>query len=69
MKASDEKARLEDKQRIMRKNRENQGREYVSKYFETYIDEDSGEKGYRYGIRDYWADRKKGDWSHLEDIF
>ncbi|TNV71218.1 hypothetical protein FGO68_gene15187 [Halteria grandinella] len=69
VKASDEKARLEDKQRKMRKERETQGREYQSKYFEEYFDEESGEKGYRYGIRDYWQDRNKGEFSHLEEIF
>lgn len=69
MKASDEKARLEDKQRKMRKDRETKGAEYQSTYFEEYFDEEAGEKGYRYGVRDYWSDRSKGDFSHLEDIF
>lgn len=68
VRASDEKARLEDKQRIMRKDRELQGREFKSRYFEQQVDEDTGEPTYKY-IRDYWADRSKGDWSHLEEIF
>ena len=53
----------------MRKQREAEGHEYQSRYFEEYIDEDTGEKGYKY-IRDYWEDRKRHDWSHInEDIF
>jgi hypothetical protein len=53
IKASEEKARLEDKQRKMRKHREMQGHEYKSRYFEEAFDEESGEKYYKY-VRDYW---------------
>ena len=53
----------------MRKDREKAKIEYESKYFEEYIDPDSGAKGFRYGKRDYWEDRKNQDWDHLEDIF
>jgi hypothetical protein len=53
----------------MRKDREIQGIEYKAKYFEEYVDEDSKEKGgYKY-VRDYWEDRRKGDWSHMDDLF
>jgi hypothetical protein len=52
----------------MRKEREMRGEEYSSRYFQEAVDPDSGEKYYKY-IRDYWADRDKHDWSHLEDIF
>jgi hypothetical protein len=52
----------------MRKDREQMGIEYKAKYFEEYIDEDTKEKGYKY-VRDYWEDRKRGDWSHMEDLF
>ena len=55
--ATDEKLRLEEKQRKMRKDREQTGEEYECKYFEEYTDPASGEKGYRYGKRDYWKDR------------
>lgn len=41
----------------MRKEREQNGVSYEAKYFEEYIDSDTGEKGYRYGKRDYWKDR------------
>ena len=52
----------------MRKDREMQGHEYKSRYFEEAFDEESGEKYYKY-VRDYWQDRKNADWSHLEDLF
>jgi hypothetical protein len=52
----------------MRKEREQAGIEYKSAYFEEYIDEDTGEKAYKM-VRDYWEDRKRGDWSRLQDIF
>lgn len=68
MKAANEKLRVEDKQRKLRKERESKGIEYKPKYFEEYVDPDTGEKGYKY-VRDYWEDRRKGDWSHIEDIF
>jgi hypothetical protein len=68
IKAAAEKTRLEDKQRKMRKEREQSGHEYKSSYFEEYVDPDTGEKGYKL-VRDYWEDRKKGDWSHLENLF
>ncbi len=42
--------------------------EYIAKYFEEYMDPESKEKGYKY-VRDYWEDRKKGDWSHMDDLF
>lgn len=57
VRAADEKLRVEDKQRKMRKERESRGEEYHSKYFIEYTDEDTGEKGYKYGLRDYWQDR------------
>jgi hypothetical protein len=53
----------------MRKDNEEAGVEYVAKYFEEYTDPETGERGYKYGRRDYWADRKKGDWAHLDDLF
>lgn len=68
VKAAEEKARLEDKQRAMRKLKEQQGIDHKPKYFEEYIDPESGEKGYKY-TRDYWTDRTKANWAHLEDIF
>lgn len=67
--AADEKHRLEEKQRKMRKEREEKGLTYEPKYFVEAADPDTGEKIYKYGKRDYWEDRKKQDFSHLEDLF
>jgi hypothetical protein len=52
----------------MRKERESRGIHYKAKYFEEYEDPDSKEKGYKY-VRDYWEDRRKGEWSHMDDLF
>jgi hypothetical protein len=67
--AADEKHRLEEKQRKMRKEREEKGIKYEPKYFYEHIDEDTGEKMFKYGKRDYWEDRKKHDFNHLDEIF
>lgn len=67
--AADEKHRLEEKQRKMRKEREDNGIKYEPKYFFEATDSDTGEKIYKYGKRDYWEDRKKQNFSHLEDLF
>lgn len=69
--ASTEKFRLEEKQRATRKLRE-QGKipEFESKYFERVFDEKIGIEYYMYGSkRDYWTDRKKHDFAHMEEIF
>jgi hypothetical protein len=52
----------------MRKDREANGLNYMPKYFEEDVDPDTGEKGYKY-VRDYWADRKAHNWSHIDDLF
>ena len=54
--ASTEKARLEEKQRAMRKWREaNPGNDFEPHYFVKELDHDSQEEVYRYGPgRDYW---------------
>jgi len=52
----------------MRKENEIKGLGDKPKYFVECIDEDTGEKGYKY-VGDYWGDRKKKDWSKLDDIF
>lgn len=53
----------------MRKEREEKGLTYEPKYFFEDTDPDTGEKMFKYGKRDYWEDRKKQNWSHLEDLF
>ena len=66
--ASTEKHRIEEKQRSMRKEREKRGEKWRARYFEEEEDSKTGEKSFRY-VRDYWADRKTGNWGHLENIF
>jgi len=69
--ATSEKERLEEKQRALRKWREeNPGHDYKPHYFVKTLDEDSKEEVYKYGLaRDYWEDRKNKDWAHLDDLF
>lgn len=69
--AANEKHRLEEKQRATRKFRhDNPGNDFEPKYFEKKVDEDTKAEYFAYGTkRDYWADRKKADWAHMEDIF
>ena len=69
--AAEEKNRLEEKQRALRKWREeNPGNDFEAHYFKKVIDEDTGEEVYKYGEgRDYWADRKSASWDHLDDLF
>ena len=69
--AQNEKNRLEDKQRALRKWREeNPGNDFVPHYFEKVIDEDTGDEVWKYGLkRDYWEDRRNKDWGHLDDLF
>jgi hypothetical protein len=43
---------------------------FESKYFELQLDEEAGEECFVYGTkRDYWVDRRKQDFAHMEDIF
>ena len=69
--AGSEKNRLEEKQRALRKWREeNPGHDFVPHYFVKTLDADSQEQVYKYGLnRDYWQDRKNKQWDHLDDLF
>jgi hypothetical protein len=72
--ASSEKHRLEEKQRAARKWRaENPGNDFAPKYFKKITDPDSNEDYYAYGpdhgCRDYWEDRRNGDFAHMEDLY
>lgn len=53
----------------MRKEREAAGIEFKAAYFEEYLDPTTGETSYKYGKRDYWADRRTKNWSHLPNLF
>jgi len=69
--ATEEKNRLEEKQRSLRKQREeNPGSDFVPHYFVKTLDPDSKEEFFKYGgKRDYWTDRRNKDWDHLDDLF
>ena len=66
--ASSEKQRIEEKQRSMRKAREKAREKWKPRYFEEEADPATGEKSFRY-VRDYWEDRRQGNWEHLHEIF
>lgn len=65
--ATKEKHLLEEIQWDDWKWREAENTPYVPRYFKEVIYE-NGDKEYTY-INDYWADRKKCSWDHMEDIF
>jgi hypothetical protein len=69
--AANEKFRLEEKQRATRKLRaEGKIPEFEPKYFQKEFDESTGLTQYLYGKRrDYWRDRSKHDFGHMEDIY
>lgn len=66
--ASDEKNRLEEKQRAVRKYRDENKLDYFPAYFVEHDDELTNEKTY-ISTGKYWKDREKGQWGHLPDIF
>lgn len=72
--ATTEKHRLEEKQRAARKWRaENPGNDFKPKYFKKVTDPDSKEDYFAYGpehgCRDYWQDRARQDFAHMEDLY
>jgi hypothetical protein len=69
--AGEEKFRLEEKQRLARRRRAaGEIPEFEPKYFQKEFCEETGLTQYVYGKRrDYWRDRRKGDFAHMEDIY
>ncbi|CAF0862198.1 unnamed protein product [Adineta steineri] len=69
--ANQEKLRLEEKQRVVRKNREAQtgGVDlYKSKWFKKQYDPLTDSEMYMY-TNEYWECKAKQDWSRCDDIF
>lgn len=66
--ALEEKKRLEEKQRTIRKEREEKGGEYNPKWFKEEIDELTGTKTYIYQ-GNYWEQREKGVFEEPLDLF
>ena len=69
MKASqNEKIRLEELQRIARKEREKANLEYKPVYFVESVDEITKERMYIFNWK-YWQDREQHNWKNLPTIF
>ena len=66
--AATEKNRVEEKQRAVRRKREEAGDEWKPKFFEKKQDKITGEMYWDYN-GDYWRRRDIGDWSVCDDIF
>lgn len=66
--AADEKHRLEEKQRAVRKRREEEQVIWKPLYFKEITDEHCGEKSYEY-LGNYWDKRKKMDYKDLPELF
>ena len=67
-KAAEEKQKLEEKQRTVRKQMEKMGIEYNPRYFEQVDDLYSGGKMYQFN-NTYWKRRKNLDYADLPDLF
>ena len=68
--AAEEKNRLEDKQRAIRKYREKNKIENKPAYFEEWRNpEDPEQTYYRYNGKYWEQDRMKKDWSRLPDLY
>lgn len=66
--ASEEKHRLEEKQRAVRKKNEKEHHEHKCKYFEQVFDEYSNEMMYKFNGT-YWDMRKKMDYAGMPDLY
>ena len=67
--ATEEKHSLEEKQRVVRKQREEMGIEYKPKFFTQVPDEYSNEKKMYEFNHTYWEKRKNMDYNDLPDLF
>ena len=66
--AIDEKKRLEEKQRCLRKDYEQQKKEWTPRWFKEEIDDFTKLKNYVY-VGGYWEEREKESFTNLPDIF
>jgi hypothetical protein len=66
--ATDEKYRLEEKQRAVRRHREQHKIEYAPVYFTKQLDVIAQEETYISNGK-YWNDKAAQNWKHLPDIF
>lgn len=66
--ASDEKHRLEEKQRAVRKQREEANIEYRPRWFSLETHPVNGKQYWKFN-GEYWEQRKKHAWTNVPDIF
>jgi hypothetical protein len=67
--AKNEKHRVEEKQRAVRKQRERMGLEEANPvYFREIVDEFTGNKAFKF-TGEYWKDRETQSWGKLPDIY
>ncbi|GMM58007.1 hypothetical protein DAKH74_046230 [Maudiozyma humilis] len=66
--AAEEKYRLEEKQRQVRKQREQAGEEWAPRWFARDVHPATGDSYWRF-TREYWRDRARHDWARCDDIF
>lgn len=66
--AADEKHRVEEKQRAVRRMREANGEEYSPKWFRRATHPVTGEEYWEHNGK-YWESREAQDWSVCDDIF
>lgn len=63
-----EKHRLEEKQREVRKIRNENNETWNPLFFEEVVDEDTGDRFFKFNDN-YWLKRAKGSWSDSPDIY
>lgn len=68
--AEDWKAKLEDKQRVRRKEAEEKGQPHKPRWFQRIDGGDEGEEVWKLkgGKDGYWEERARGQWTGVEDI-
>lgn len=66
--AADEKHRVEEKQRAVRRDREAKGEEYTPKWFKRATHPVTGEEYWEHNGK-YWECRDAQDWNACDDIF
>ena len=63
-----EKLRLEEKQRAIRRERHDRGEEWAPRWFKRAVDTDTGEEYWAFQ-GDYWESRERGKWDNVADLF
>lgn len=67
--AQNEKARLEHKQRVLRKHREENHIEHHPVYFEEFLNPEDNQIYWKYTYKYFEIDRPANNWAALPDLF